>query len=135
MLNVRMERSKSRSGKHAARSLALLVSEDGQIVEPRPRMVREERPLYSRGSAYIASVAVPPGWYLVYIYLVKNLRGHVKGYIEVYSHDAQLLYRAVYRRLKLRYSRGDPRYAWIVQGVVDYLRLPVKNMNLGGEAS
>jgi len=75
---------------------------------------------------------VPQGWYLVYVYLVKNLRGHVKGFIEVYSPDAQLLYRAVYRKLKLRYSYGDPRYAWIVEKVVDYLRLPVKNMNLGG---
>ncbi|ALL01165.1 hypothetical protein Pyrde_1117 [Pyrodictium delaneyi] len=131
MLNVRIEMSKSRSGKHAVRSLALLVSEKGDIVEPRPRMTQREKPLYSRGSAYIASISVPKGWYLVYVYLVKNLRGHVKGYIEVYSPDAQLLYRAVYRKLKLRYSAGDPRYAWIVQKVVDYLKLPVKNMNLG----
>ncbi|BES81406.1 hypothetical protein [Pyrodictium abyssi] len=132
MLNVRIEMSKSRSGKHAVRSLALLVSENGEIVEPRPRITQKEKPLYSRGSAYTASIAVPQGWYLVYVYLVKNLRGHVKGFIEVYSPDAQLLYRAVYRKLKLRYSYGDPRYAWIVQKVVDYLKLPVKNMNLGG---
>ena len=73
MLNVRIEMSKSRSGKHAVRSLALLVSENGEIVEPRPRITQKEKPLYSRGSAYTASIAVPQGWYLVYVYLVKNL--------------------------------------------------------------
>ena len=133
MLVLRVERSKSRSGKHAARALALLVSETGEVVEARPRSYRKVKPLYSRGGAYEASFEVPPGWYLVYVWLVKNLRGHVKGYIEVYSRDAELLYRAVYRRLKLRRSRGDPRYAWIVRRVADYLRLPVKNTNLGDE--
>ncbi|ABM81042.1 hypothetical protein [Hyperthermus butylicus] len=130
MINVKIEMSKSRTGRHAARSLALLVSEEGDIVEAKPRRIAETKPLYSRGRAYIASIDVPEGWYLVYVYLVKNLRGHVKGYIEVYSRDAELLYRAVYRKLKLRFSKGDPHYAWIVRRVAEYLKLPVKNYNL-----
>jgi len=133
LLTLRLERSRSRTGKHAARSLVLLVSESGEVVEARPRLYRRVKPLYSKGEAFEASFEVPPGWYLVYVWLVRNLRGHVKGYIEVYSRDAELLYRAVYRRLKLRRSRGDPRYAWIVRRVVEHLRLPVKNTNLGDE--
>jgi hypothetical protein len=70
---------------------------------------------------------------LVYVYLVKNLRNHVKGYIEVYSNDGRLLYRAVYRKLKLRRGTGDPSYAWAVRRVADYLKLYVKNTNLGDE--
>lgn len=133
MLILRLEKSRSRRGSHAARSLVFLVSEDGQVVEARPREYRRVKPLYSRGEAYEAWFDVPQGWYLVYVWLVRNQRGHVKGYIEVYSRDAELLYRAVYRRLKLRRSRGDPRYAWIVRRVAEYLKLPVKNTNLGDE--
>jgi len=133
MINVRIEMSKSRSGRHAVRSLALLVSEKGEVREAKPRHVAEVKPLYSRGKAHIASIDVPEGWYLVYVYLVRNLRGHVKGYIEVYSRDAELLYRAVYRRLKLRFSKGNPTYAWVVRLVASYLKLPVKRYNLGDE--
>ncbi len=42
-----------------------------------------------------------------------------------------MVFRAVYRRLKLRRSMGDPKYAWIVKLVADYLKLPVKRYNLG----
>ncbi len=133
MLSVRIEQSKSRTGKHAVRSLALLVSEKGDIVEPRPRMTTPARPLYARGKAFEAYFHVPEGWFLAYVWLVKNLRGHVKGFIEVYDPSGRLVYRAVYRKLKLRMSRGDPSYAWIVRRVADYLRLPVKNTNLGDE--
>ena len=135
MINVRIEMSKSRSGKHAVRSMAFLVSEKGEVVKARPRQVTEVKPIYSRGRAYLASIDVPEGWYLVYVYLVRNLRGHVKGYIEVYSRDAELLYRAVYRRLKLRFSKGNPKYAWIVRLVAQHLKLPVKRFNLGDEKS
>jgi hypothetical protein len=133
VINVRIEMSKSRTGKHAVRSLALLVSERGEVREAKPRQVVEVKPLYRKGRAYIASIDVPEGWYLVYVYLVKNFRGHVKGYIEVYSRDAELLYRAAYRRLKLRFSKGNPAYAWIVRLVADYLKLPVKRYNLKDE--
>jgi len=134
MLGLRIERSRSRSGKHAVRSLALLVSPRGEVVEARPRSAERLRPLYSVGEAFQAYYAVPEGWLLVYVYLVRNLRGHVKGYIEVYDRDGRLLYRAVYRRLKLRRSIGDPSYAWAVRRVAEHLKLPVKRTNLGDEA-
>jgi len=133
VIRLRIEKSRSRSGKHAARSLALLVSENGEVVEARPRLANPAEPLYRVGEAREAFFTVPDGWYLVYVWLVKNLRGHISGYIEVYDREGRLLYRAVYRRLKLRRSRGDPRYAWIVRRVADHLRLPVKRTNLGDE--
>jgi hypothetical protein len=133
LLRVRLEKSRSRTGKHAARALALLVSPEGRVVEPRPRMTSPVKPLYRRGEAYEAYYQVPEGWFLVYVWLVRNLRGHVKGYIEVYDSEGRMVYRAVYRRLKLRRSSGDPSYAWIVRRVADYLKLPVKNTNLGDE--
>jgi hypothetical protein len=93
-------------------------------------MMQEVKPLYSRGKAYTVYVDVPEGWFLVQVHLVRNLRGHVSGYIEVYSSQGEPLLRAVYRRLKLRYSRGDPAYAWVVERVAAHLGLPVKHVNL-----
>ena len=133
MLRIRIEKSRSRTGKHAVRSLALLVSPEGEVAEPKPRIVNKVKPLYRVGEAYESYYTVPPGWFLVHVWLVKNLRGHVKGYIEVFDSDGRLVYRAVYRRLKLRRSTGDPSYAWIVRRVAEHLGLPVKNTNLGDE--
>lgn len=133
MIVLRIEKSRSETGKHAIRTLVFIVSDTGEIREAKPRQLNRVKPVYSRGEAYEASFDVPFNWLLVYIWLVKNLRGHVKGFFEVYSRDAELLYRAVYKRLKLRRSRGDPRYAWIVRLVASHLNIPVKNTNLGDE--
>jgi hypothetical protein len=133
VLTLRIERSRSKTGKHAIRTFVFLVSDNGEIIEARPRMTRKVKPTYVHGEAYEASFDVPHGWYLVYAWFVRNLRGRVKGYFEVYSRDAELLYRAVYRKLKLRRSMGDPKYAWIVRLVADHLNIPVKNTNLGDE--
>ena len=130
VVQLRVEKSKSRTGKHAVRDLALIVSSDGSVREARPRARYPVKPVYSRGEAYLLHVNVGPGEYAVQVHLVRNLRGHVKGYIEVYGEDGSLLYRAVYRKLKLRYSKGDDRYAWVVEAVAKHLNLPVKRANL-----
>jgi len=135
MIRVRIEKSRSRTGKHAVRALALLVSEKGDIVEPKPRLTSPASPLYREGNAQDAFYAVPRGWYLVHVWLVRNLRGHIHGFIDIYDSDGRLLYRAVYRKLKLRYSKGDPTYAWIIRRVAEHLRLPVKRYNLGDTSS
>ncbi|BEP17591.1 hypothetical protein PYJP_09430 [Pyrofollis japonicus] len=130
MLEARIEKSKSRRGKHAVRDIVLLVSAEGDVKEARPRIAHPVKPVYSKGEAYRVYLDVPEGWYMVQVHLVRNLRGHVKGYIEVYSPAGELLLRANYEKLKLRYSKGNPQYSWIIQRVADYLKLPVKNINL-----
>ncbi len=124
------ERSFSRSGKHAVRRLVLVVSKEG-VREPEARRIRV-KPLYVKGEAYLLKdVRVGEGEYLVQASFVRNLRGHVKGTMEVYTGDGALVYRAVYRKLKVRRSMGDPKYAWVVKKVVEHLKLPVKRMSLG----
>ena len=130
-----MEKSKSRSGKHAVRDIALVVRSDGTVVEAKPRAQYPVKPVYSKGEAYLVHVDIGENEYAVQVHLVRNLRGHVKGYIEVYNSDGTLLYRAVYRKLKLRYSKGDDRYSWIVEAVASYLKLPVKRVNLKSPSS
>ncbi len=129
-VQLRVERSKSRTGKHAVRDIALVVTADGRVEEARPKARYPAKPVYSRGEAYLVHVEAREGVYPVQVHLVRNLRGHVKGYIEVYGPDGTPVYRAVYRKLKLRYSRGDDRYAWVVEAVARYLNLPVKRANL-----
>ncbi len=124
------ERSFSRSGKHAVRRLVLVVSKEG-VREPEAKRIRV-KPLYVKGEAYLLKdVRVGEGEYLVQASFVRNLRGHVKGTMEVYTGDGALVYRAVYRKLKVRRSMGDPKYAWVVKKVVEHLKLPVKRMSLG----
>ncbi len=130
IIMVKLEKSKSRRGLHAVRDLAFIITPDGKVVEPKPRQRMPAQKTYSKGEAYLAAIEVPEGHLLVHLHMVKNLRGHVKGVITVYDSEGREVYRAVYRRLKLRYSRGDPAYAWAVLKVVEHLRIPFKRQNL-----
>ncbi len=125
-----MEKSKSRRGKHVIVRKVFIVSRHGEVREVSgPRLGAAEK-TYSRGEAYRVRVEPGNNEVVVYAVLVRGLRNRVKGYFEVYDKDGVLLYRAVYRRLKLRYSKGDPNYAWAVKLVVEHLKLPVKRYNL-----
>ncbi len=125
------ELSKSRSGKHAVRKLVLIVSKHKGVRKAECSDIKITSRVYSRGWARECHVELGEDEYAVQVFLVKNLYGHVKGVIEVYRSDGTMVFRAVYRRLKLRRSMGDPKYAWIVKTVADYLKLPVKRYNLG----
>ncbi len=125
-----VEKSKSRRGIHAIVRKVFLVSRDGRVVEVTgPRVGPAER-TYSRGEAYRVKVKPGKDELVVYVVLVRGLRGRVKGYFEVYDESGRLLYRAVYRKLKVRYSKGDPSYSWAVKLVAEKLRIPVKRFNL-----
>lgn len=126
------ELSKSRSGKHAFRQLALIVRSDGSVERiEKPAIRRSIKPLYARGSAYEIYVEIPEGSYAVQLKMVKNLRNKVKGVIEVYDRDGRLLLRAVYRDEKVRRSRGDSSLEWVVRRVLDYLNIPYRRVNMG----
>ena len=125
------ELSKSRSGRHAIRKLILVVSKHKGVRKAECIETEDADKVYSRGWARKCTIELSEDEYAVQVFLVKNLYGHVKGVIEVYRNDGTMVFRAVYRRLKLRRSMGDPKYAWIVRTVADYLRLPVKRYNLG----
>ncbi len=124
---VRLERSRSKSGKHAYARLAFVMDHAG-------RVVREFQPpegapeVYAKGQGGEVSVGYGGEEVLVLLELKKNLRGHVSGYVEVYDHG-KLAYKAVYRKLKLRGMEGDPAYFYFVKKLFEYLRIPVKRTN------
>ncbi len=125
-----MERSRSRRGKHAIVRKVFIVTRRGEVREVTGPRIGAARATYSKGEAYLVRVEPDENSLVVYVVLVRGLGGRVKGYFEVYNAEGRLLYRAVYRRLKIRYSKGDPNYAWAVKLVAEHLKLPVKRYNL-----
>jgi len=127
---LREEQSKSRKGIHMKRCIALVFDSNGNMLKPRVRLRETVKPTYSKGHAYLLHVEVPDNAYAVQACFTRNWRGMVKGFIEVYDSSGALLFRAVYRKLKLRYSKGDPAYAWLARLAASVLKLPVKRENL-----
>ncbi len=118
-----VEASKSRSGLHAARGVVVLVSPTGEarLLDVKPAL--PGRGTYTRGWGSPVEVNVPDGWFLVNAWLVLNSRGHVSGIFRVYNSSGDEVLRARLRRRKIRMSRGDPRYGWIVEKAVEALGL------------
>jgi len=121
-LEVRLvvEASKSRSGLHAERKLAFVVR-GGELVEVKGG--EPVKPVYSRGEARVARVNLRPGELAVQVRLVRNPRGRVRGYIAVFDHGGVEVYRVVVRKRKVRPSRGDTQYHWVIERVVEKLGL------------
>ena len=132
-----VEDSRSRSGLHRARMLAFIVSREGSVTpvhkHPRARLESKSRGLYSRGSRLVYKVGLSSSEVAVQVGLVRNQRGHVKGYISVINSRGEV-YRVVLRRLKARMSSGDPSYSWAVEAVMRHLGLDrvLRRVNLGG---
>ncbi len=126
-----VEASKSRSGIHVERKLAFIVR-GGELIELRGGG-EPFKPTYSRGEARLYRVNLKPGELAVQVRLVRGLKGRVTGYIAVYDSSGVEVYRAVVRKLKVRPSRGDRGYHWVVERVVEKLSLSryLKKYKLG----
>lgn len=120
------ELSRSSTGRHVERKLAFIVK-DERVLKP-AGIGEPVKPVYSRGSAKAFSINLREGEYGVQVRLVRNPRGRVKGYLEVYGADGEVIYKAVIVRKKMRYSKGDRSYSWVASitarkiGLDKYLR-------------
>jgi len=124
-----VELSRSKTGKHAIRRALFVIDENGDV-----KLVKKDgvpvKPTYVKGSASLVEInGLKKGEFLVYVVIVRNLRNHLKGFVEVYDWEGRMVYRAVYRRLKMRRSWGNPYYSWIVRIVAEALRLRIKNFS------
>jgi hypothetical protein len=133
--DFKVESSKSRSGKHVSISTLLVYKKKEGLLPYTKCLVSEAptSPLYRRGSAKLVKIEVDHGDLVVYVHLVKNFKGAVKGYLNVYSSKGELLYRAKYCDGVVRFSKGSPVYAWLVRVVLDATKTPVKATYLGDE--
>lgn len=130
---VRIEKSVSRSGLHMRISTYFTISRDCSKVPSRVLDKARTKPTYAKGEAYDALVEIPPEAFLVAIDLRRNPRKRVKGDIAVYSPTGTAVFRAVYRKLKIRIVECyiDLRQAYsMIKCIVDLLKLPVKRYGL-----
>lgn len=133
--DFRVETSRSRSGKHALVSTVLIFKKKEGLIPYTKCLLSETpvNPVYRVGTAKLVKIQVDHGDLVAYIRLVKNFKGEVKGYINVYSSKGELLYKAKYSSGVVRRSGGNPIYAWLVRVVLDAARIPVKATYLGDE--
>ncbi len=122
-----IEASKSRTGKHASRKLAVVYYKNRKEVVTKPTGTgsRQEQgqTVYARGQSAIVELDAPDIEYIVYVELVRNLRGHVKGRLQIYDRDGRLLYEAVLRKRKIRRVSGDKQYSWLVEDAIKSIGL------------
>lgn len=121
MIELIVESSKSRSGLHAERKIALIYS-GGRLYEP-SGATRPVKPRYARGSASAISVSLRPGEYAVQLRLVRGPRGKVKGYIKIIDSSGKEAYVAVIRKRKMRPSKGDVALHHVAELVVERVTL------------
>lgn len=132
------EDSRSRSGRHLSKKRAYILLRDNGLkpvskLADRIVKMEEAKPIYSRGKAVCYYVRLGHGDYAIQVWLVRNLWGRVKGFIEAYNYRGELVYRAKYYDGELRRSTGNPVYAWIIRLVAQLLKIPVKKTRLGDE--
>lgn len=124
MVELVLERSKSVTGKHAVRTF-LFKSENG------PKEVKfsgtKVAPTYKNGESYV--VALKDKGTFVYIRLIMNFKGRVKGKVMIIR-DGTVALELNYRKLKLKRVSGDPALFDLAKPVIDALKIPVKKVNL-----
>lgn len=134
LLKGRVERTSSETKKHSHYANLFIVYKDGKVEQAKPVRETRVRGLYKRGDAKEVLVEVPvvPGGeaVAVQVFFTRNIRKKVSGEILVYDSRGRLVLKCVYRKLKVRRSKGDKKYGWAVQRVLDFLRVPVKRYNL-----
>jgi len=126
-MELYVENSKSKSGKHAIRTLIYLVDGNNIIEYKQFKIKRKVQGIYRIGEAEI--IDLPNDKTFVYITIVKTIKNKVKGRVIVYSRGEEKL-RMNYRKLKLKLITGDKNYAEIVKSILERLNIPIKKINL-----
>ncbi|MCY0873473.1 hypothetical protein D1867_01455 [Acidianus infernus] len=125
MVQLYVENSKSKSGKHAIRTLLYKVV-DGKLIE-----VKDEgnkvSPTYKVGEAKVINIS-DNGTY-IYVKLVKNIYNKIIGEILVIDNNSIVL-KLKYRKLKIKKIEGDEKYFDKVKELFEKLKIPIKRANL-----
>lgn len=130
-----IEKSKSRSGKHALTSIVYIYSKRFGLTLYTASLISEEptKPTYARGEAKRVKIKVEHGDFVIYARFVKNPKKAIKGLIMILNHKDELLYQAKYNNGFVVKSFGNPTYAWLVRLFLDSLKIPYTLTKLGDE--
>lgn len=124
MVQLVIDNSKSKSGKHVIRTLLYKI--DNNIHEEK-KFSSKVRPTYTVGEAYLTDI--PSKGIYVYITLIKNIYNKVKGKIIVIN-EGNIVLVLNYRKLKIKKINGDSQFYEHVKRVLDQVKIPVKRANL-----
>ncbi|MEM3946746.1 MAG: hypothetical protein QXL04_02280 [Metallosphaera sp.] len=124
MVELVLEQSKSKSGKHAVRSL--LYKWDNGLKQVNLKGTNIPT-LYKEGEGKLVNLREKG--IFVYARFLKNLKGKVRGKILVIK-DGTISLELNYRKLKLKRVSGDPQLYDYVKQLVATLNIPVKKVNL-----
>ncbi|WP_236748951.1 hypothetical protein [Acidianus manzaensis] len=119
-----IDNSKSKSGKHAIRSL-LFEIKDSKVIEVKSGG-RQVKPIYNIGDAKV--IDVDKGLF-IYLRFIKNIYNRINGKILVIK-DNNIVLELNYRKLKIKRVNGDGSFYEKVKVVLDSLKIPVKKVNL-----
>ncbi|MEM0014885.1 MAG: hypothetical protein QXS42_03765 [Zestosphaera sp.] len=130
-LELRVERSRSRSNLHKRTSLYMVMSKNCDKANYTVVEKVGVRPAYAVGNAELHKVAVPEDSFAVQATFTLNPRNRVSGEIIVLDPEGRRLSRAVYRKLKVRVLEGgDPLTLKMLKCLFDSLKLLVKKYSV-----
>jgi hypothetical protein len=87
---------------------------------------------YRKGEAFKIIVEPPQDekTYILDVYLLKNLKGHISGRIKVINNNGDVVLECVYRKMKVRRVRRSSHLIWAVKKLLEKLKVPVKRYNV-----
>ncbi|MCS7111243.1 MAG: hypothetical protein N3D82_03160 [Ignisphaera sp.] len=109
-ISIRIEHTRSRTGRHHRMALALVINLRGGASLPDPRELKPCRGTYVKGFAYCGEYSVPKGCMLAYIYVTYGLRGRCKGSVSIFDENGYEVLKLKYINNKMRVVSGDSRY-------------------------
>lgn len=130
-LELRVEKSRSRSNLHKRTSLYVVMSKNCDKIDYTVVERVSVRPAYAVGNAELHKVVIPEDSFAVQATFTLNPRNRVNGEILVLDPDGKQLSRAVYRKLKVRVVEGgDPITLKLLKCLFDSLKLLVKRYSV-----
>lgn len=127
LLELRVERSRSKSDLHKKTTLYVVLNKDCEKVSYEVVEKISATPTYSVGSAEIHRVLVPEDSLVIQASFTLNIKKRISGEILVLDSSGKLLCRAIYRKLKVRVTYGgDPLTMRLLKCLFDSLKLIVK---------
>lgn len=127
LLELRVERSRSKSDQHKRTTLYVVLNKDCEKVNYEVVEKISVKPTYSVGSAEIHRVLVPEDSFVIQAFFTLNIKKRVSGEVLILDSSGGLLCRAVYRKLKVRVTYGGNLLTMkLLKCLFDSLKLIVK---------
>lgn len=127
LLELRVERSRSKSDRHKKTTLYIVLNKNCEKVNYEVVEKVSVAPTYSVGSAEIHKVLVPEDSFVIQASFTLNIKNRVSGEVLILDSDGRLLCRAVYRKLKVRVTHGGNLLTMkLLKCLFDSLKLVVK---------